>query len=441
MRFPERMGGGFGLLILMLFMLGPAAVNAAGQVASRGPGLVPHATTTDPSGRSPQLAFVQKAFPEATVGLPFHSSIQAIGGWGLLSMTVSGDLPPGLAVETGSNTVALSGVPTEAGDYEIEISVRDVNGAALDDTFIVHVSPSSPRPKPESAYAIVTDTENFTFNDSDKVFFPAVITDHEAFNFTDTIGEKDAVQIAVNEHISATDTEDVLFPIVIAYVEHITVTDAPKEMDSLLIAVNENLTVHDTDSGLDAALISDTEQVHVTDTVTVHLLAAPVITWPTPAAITYPTPLSGTQLDAQSSVAGNFVYLPASGTVLSAGLHTLSTTFTPTDTTDYATTTATVQLTVKQATPSITWTNPASIPYGTALSATQLDATASVPGTFIYSPGPGTVLPAGLQTLSVTFKPTDSTDYATATATVQMTVIQPRRPAPTPPGGPITIQP
>ena len=71
-----------------------------------------------------------------------------------------------------------------------------------------------------------------------------------------------------------------------------------------------------------------------------------------------------------------------------------------------------------QATPTITWANPAGIVYGTAFSATQLDATASVPGTFTYTPAAGTVLGAGNnQSLSVTFTPTDTTDYTTATAT------------------------
>ena len=68
------------------------------------------------------------------------------------------------------------------------------------------------------------------------------------------------------------------------------------------------------------------------------------------------------------------------------------------------------------STPTITWPAPASIVYGTPLSAAQLDATASVPGTFAYSPAAGTVLKAGNDTLSVTFTPTDSTDYTTATA-------------------------
>ena len=150
--------------------------------------------------------------------------------------------------------------------------------------------------------------------------------------------------------------------------------------------------------------------------------ATPTITWATPSAITYGTALSPTQLNATASVPGTFVYSPVSGAMLGAGSQTLSVTFTPTDTTDYNTATATVTLTVNKATPTITWATPSPITYGTALSSTQLNATASVPGTFVYSPVSGTVLGAGSQTLSVTFTPTDTTDYNTATATVTLTV-------------------
>jgi hypothetical protein len=75
------------------------------------------------------------------------------------------------------------------------------------------------------------------------------------------------------------------------------------------------------------------------------------------------------------------------------------------------------------ATPTITWATPAAVTYGTVLSAAQLDATASVAGTFVYSPASGTVLTTlGTQTLSVTFTPTDTTDYTTATDSVTLTV-------------------
>ncbi len=150
----------------------------------------------------------------------------------------------------------------------------------------------------------------------------------------------------------------------------------------------------------------------------------PTITWGTPAAITYGTALSASQLNATSGgVAGTMVYTPATGTVPAAGSQTLSVAFTPTDTTDYNSASGSVTLTVNKATPTITWATPAAITYGTPLSAIQLDATSGgVAGSFVYTPVSGTVLTAGSQTLSVTFTPTDTTDYNTATGSVSLTV-------------------
>ena len=154
--------------------------------------------------------------------------------------------------------------------------------------------------------------------------------------------------------------------------------------------------------------------------------ATPTITWPAPAPITYGTALSGAQLDATASVAGTLTYNPPAGAVPVAGTQTLSVAFTPADTTDYTTASATVLLTVSKATPTITWVSPAAITYGTALSATQLNASASVPGTFVYTPASGAILPAGTQTLSVTFTPSDTVDYTTAGAQVSLLVTQPQ---------------
>jgi len=67
---------------------------------------------------------------------------------------------------------------------------------------------------------------------------------------------------------------------------------------------------------------------------------------------------------------------------------------------------------VQKTNPTLTWPTPADIVYGTPLGVTQLDATASVPGTFAYSPAAGTVFHIGLgQPLRVTFTPNDTADY------------------------------
>ena len=71
----------------------------------------------------------------------------------------------------------------------------------------------------------------------------------------------------------------------------------------------------------------------------------------------------------------------------------------------------------------LTWQTPAAIIYGTAFSGSQLNATANVSGTFVYTPAAGAVLNAGnAQVLSVTFTPDDLANYATATATVLIDV-------------------
>ena len=170
---------------------------------------------------------------------------------------------------------------------------------------------------------------------------------------------------------------------------------------------------------------TDTDYATATTSVSITVNAsAPAIAWAAPAAISYGTALGSSQLNASSTVAGAFSYSPAAGTVLAVGTHTIAATFTPTDTADYATATTSVSITVNATAPAIAWAAPAAISYGTALSSVQLDASSTIPGTFVYSPVAGTVLAVGSQTLSVTFTPTDTTDYATATQAVTLTVNQ-----------------
>jgi len=157
----------------------------------------------------------------------------------------------------------------------------------------------------------------------------------------------------------------------------------------------------------------------ITESVTLAVAAAtPALNWPAPTALAAGSALSSTQLDATASVAGTFSYSPAAGSFLTAGSHTLQVTFTPTDGADYTTATAATTLVATQASPVISWPAPAAVAAGSSLSSTQLDATASVAGTFSYSPAAGSLLTAGSHTLQVTFTPTDSADYTTATASV-----------------------
>ncbi len=201
---------------------------------------------------------------------------------------------------------------------------------------------------------------------------------------------------------------------------------------------SEAVTFTPTDDTTDYTTASSTATVNVAQ-------ATPTVVSVGPVNITYGTALANGQLSGSATwtvngstvtVPGTFAYTSAAGTVLNASASGQSeaVTFTPTDdTADYTTASATATINVSQATPTISWSNPANIVYGTALSGTQLDATSSwtvggvsgsVAGTFTYTPAAGTVLGAGNnQTLSVAFTPTDTTDYTTASATATINVL------------------
>jgi hypothetical protein len=88
---------------------------------------------------------------------------------------------------------------------------------------------------------------------------------------------------------------------------------------------------------------------------------------------------------------------------------------------------AAVTFHIAKAAPRISWPKPAEISAGTPLGTGQLDARATfegkvLKGTFAYMPRAGTMLPAGTDTLSVTFTPSDRADYLTASASTKITV-------------------
>ncbi|HXR06344.1 MAG TPA: beta-galactosidase GalA, partial [Candidatus Acidoferrum sp.] len=91
--------------------------------------------------------------------------------------------------------------------------------------------------------------------------------------------------------------------------------------------------------------------------------------------------------------------------------------------TNYAVSLIAGVLTVTLTPEVITWTNPAPIAYGTALTGGQLNATANVPGSFAYTPDNGAVLPAGSNTLTVVFTPSNTVDYAVVTDSVSLLVL------------------
>jgi hypothetical protein len=168
----------------------------------------------------------------------------------------------------------------------------------------------------------------------------------------------------------------------------------------------------------------------------VTVAQAPILeTAPTASAITYGQALSASVLSggactnaAGAAVSGNFAFTTPA-TVPGAGTANQSVTFTPTDMTDYTTISFNVSVTVNQATPLLQTAPTASAIYlSQALSASVLsggactNATgAAVPGNFAFTT-PTATPGLGTANQSVTFTPTDSTDYRTISLNVSVTV-------------------
>lgn len=184
-------------------------------------------------------------------------------------------------------------------------------------------------------------------------------------------------------------------------------------------------TVTVTFSNADYEITTISAEKNTQKTITVNA-ATPSLTWSNPSPIEYGTPLSALQLGAVSGVEGHFEYFYKTkdgsdsyqsievGDELEIGTYTLKAVFAPTSPNYESGTFKTVTLEVTKATPTITWSNPNGIVYGTELSGTQLNANvtgingATITGTTVYEPTAGTKLDASSQpqTLRCTFTPT-----------------------------------
>ena len=158
--------------------------------------------------------------------------------------------------------------------------------------------------------------------------------------------------------------------------------------------------------------------------------ATPAInTAPTASSIAYGQSLADSTLSGGSaSVSGSFSWTNSGiePAVSDSGVTLYSVTFTPSDTANYNTATTTVVLTVNKAAPTITSAPSASaITYGDSLADSTLSGgSASVSGSFSWtsSSTEPSVSDSGTTPYSVTFTPTDSMNYSTATTSVTLTI-------------------
>ena len=323
--------------------------------------------------------------PQATVNVPYSEQITSDATVEPVIFTVTGSLPAGLTL---SSAGLLSGTLTSPGTTTFTVTATDGNGCTGNRvyTLATALAPTTTALAASPVSAVYGATIQLTATVS-----PAIATGTVSFFDGSTkIGE--------------------------AALTSGTATFATTSL---------NATAHQITATYGG---STTHATSTSAAVTVTIAkATPQITWPVPPPVSYGTALSAAQLNATATIAGTFTYVPAAGTILDAGPHTLSTTFRPTDTLNYNDASASVSLVVNKAAQTINWANPADIVYGTPLGATQLNATVTVPGpspagALTYSPAAGTVLNAGVHTLTVAAA--ETANYLPAQRSVSLTVLK-----------------
>jgi len=173
--------------------------------------------------------------------------------------------------------------------------------------------------------------------------------------------------------------------------------------------------------------------VEVNLTVQIFVEKCPIrVKWDQPNSITYSTLLSETQLNAsldmdghEYEIKGHFDFQPPLNTLLVAGTHSLTATFCPDDEVHYIPVTICTVVTIVPLSPPLLWANPFPINYESELNVLQLNARvvdSSIIGSFKYFPDFGTVLPAGVHPLMVTFYPLDTLNYEVSTHKAEIVI-------------------
>jgi hypothetical protein len=148
-----------------------------------------------------------------------------------------------------------------------------------------------------------------------------------------------------------------------------------------------------------------------------------VTAWPVASAITYGQTLAASTLSGGSATPdGSFAFTTPS-TAPNAGTALQSVTYTPTDTVNYNTANSTVSVTVNKADPNVkAWPTASAISYGQTLADSTLSGGSATPdGSFAFTT-PSTAPNAGTALQIVTYTPTETADYNTASSTVNVTV-------------------
>jgi len=252
-RQTRRVQSGCLLMAMLPFAGSPAPYSSAPPatvIPSQAPGpAIPQqqASPTRPTQPRPPLALPDRTLPDAYIDLPFHDSVAATGGSGRYSILVTGQVPSGLTVQQGSNTVAIGGTPTAAGSFVLTVGVTDLEGGSVAHDYTITVHGKLAHPEVQMAPPI-TDNEGFSFGDADNSFFPLVLGDPEGFKFGDAYDVFMPVRIVDNETFSFSDTDRVATAVEINDSETFQFSDAEAPTALTAVVVQDAETFYFSDS-------------------------------------------------------------------------------------------------------------------------------------------------------------------------------------------------
>ena len=345
-------------------------------------------------------------------------------------------IPSGLAIDW------TNAPQTNAGSYAVTATVNDVNyaGSAID-TFVINKAPatvslsdltkaytgSSLTPTvttipsglaidwtnaPQTnagSYAVTATVNDVNYNGSASDTF--VINKATA---TLTLGGLSQVYDGTPKSVTVTTDPSGLDVVSITYAGS---PDAPSAVGSYAVVAaltNDNYIATNAEGTLEISAVPKSDQTITFDALSARTFGDP--SFDVNATASSGLPVSFSILSGPATVSGVTITITGAGSVTVRASQIGNDTYNAATDVDQT-------FSVSQAIPIITWANPADITYGTALGATQLNAEASVPGGFVYTPAAGIVLSIGAdQTLHAAFTPTDPTNYTAASKNVTINV-------------------
>jgi hypothetical protein len=338
------------------------------------------ARASDADGASCEPLQVGSPMPAGTYGSTYNESVSVSGGTAPYTVSlVGGSLPPGLTMSNGD----ITGTPTQAGTYSFTVQESDSNGLFGTGTISLTINPVT-------LTVTVSGSQSYggppTFTQTNDA--PSSVTlDTSTLSCTTAGGSPLSSLSAGSYTLDGSSCSGITPPA--NYKINYVGAAAGFTVNPVALSVtasNGSMTYGGAVPSISASY-SGFVNGDTSGSLTTPPTCSTTATSSSPVG-TYPSSCSG-------AAEPNYSISYVNGTV-----------------------------SVTRATPQISWSSPGAITWGTALSGTQLDATAAVPGTFTYTPKAGTVLGPGTgQTLSVSFHPNDTTDYTDATAGVTINVV------------------